>query len=271
MQGKICIVTGANAGIGAYIVQGLAEKGATVVLGCRNLTKAKNCIQQIVSRTSLEPKYFFPLQLDVSSQKSIKTFVTEFKSKFNHLHVLVNNAAIGGTETKQLSEDGLELTFATNVMGYFLLTNLLLDTLESSSPSRIVNVASGYTGDLVLDDLNFDKRKYSGNAAYRQSKQANIMFTWELNRRLREKKSKISVNSCTPGIVATKLLSDLGFGGGKSPDQGASTPLFLAMDPSIDKESGLFWTSPGVKSATRYDDPKANAELWRICDSYLKH
>lgn len=128
------------------------------------------------------------------------------------------------------------------MVAYHLLTKGLLPLLESApTGGRIVNIASQYAGGLKLDDLNWTKRSYDPNAAYRQTKQANRMLSWKWSRILKASKSNVTVNACHPGVLSTGLLSDLGFGHGAAPANGAKTPVFLAIDPSVAGISGSFW------------------------------
>ena len=154
MKGKRVIVTGPTSGVGKEIALQLAELGAEVILVCRDTKRGKAVGTEILKRTG--SKNVTVMKIDTSSQESIREFAREFKSKYDHLDVLINNAALSrGTLPKVNSVDGIELTFATNVLGYFLLTQELLDLLKKSAPSRIINVASQYASDFDLDDLQF--------------------------------------------------------------------------------------------------------------------
>ena len=164
-----CIVTGASSGIGKEIARNLAYFGATVVLACRNRNRGSATLQEIVEDSGNDRLSLLPL--DLADPESIKGFVRQVTAKGKPVHVLVNNA---GTfvQKRETTDAGREVTWATNALGPFALTNLLSKTLVKSGPSRVVNVASTLAGGLVLDDLEFEKRRYSGLKAYKQSKQA---------------------------------------------------------------------------------------------------
>ena len=159
MKGKRVVITGPTSGVGKEIAMGLAALGAELILACRDIRKGKKTAAEITRRTGSSK--LVVMKIDTSSQKSIREFAREFHKKYRRLDVLINNAAGNrGTLPKVDSVDGIELTFATNVLGYFLLTNELLDLLKKSAPARIVNVASTYASDLDLDDLQFKSRKF---------------------------------------------------------------------------------------------------------------
>ena len=195
MNGRICLVTGANAGIGKETVLGLARKGATVVMACRNLEKGKAARQEIARATSRDDLDL--MQLDLASRGTIADFVREFDARYPALHVLVNNAGIMAWKFERTA-DGVETTFGTNHLGPFLLTLRLLDKLKASGPARIVNVSSGahHGGLLDFDDLQCE-RNYGAMRAYSNSKLANVLFTRELARRLEG--SDVTVNGVGSG------------------------------------------------------------------------
>ena len=182
MKGKTCLVTGATNGIGKATALALAQIGATVVIIGRDAQKAAQVAAEI--RAASENQNVDWLQADLSSQQDIRRLATEFKSKNSQLHVLLNNA--GGTfSTRQLSVDGIEMTFALNHLAYFLLTNLLLETIIASAPARIINVSSGAHSSGKIDFENLKgEHSYSSFGPYSNSKLANILFTTELTRRL---------------------------------------------------------------------------------------
>ena len=156
MQGKRVIVTGPTSGVGREIAIQLAELGAEVVLAARNIQKANDVAVEIARRTASNNAVV--MEIDTSSLDSIRKFAREFRNKYDRLDVLLNNAAVSrGALPRVNSVNGIELTFATNVLGYFLLTQELLDLLKQSAPSRIINVASSFASDLDLDDLQFER------------------------------------------------------------------------------------------------------------------
>ncbi|CAN5637284.1 hypothetical protein BH24ACT21_BH24ACT21_06280 [soil metagenome] len=201
MEGKVCLVTGATSGIGKVTAHELAKQGATVVIVGRSRQKVEATVEEINSRTGNQSVEY--LLADLSSQKEIRSLAREFKSRYDRLDVLVNNAGAVFAEYGE-TEDGVERTFAVNHLNYFLLTNLLLDVLEASAPSRIVNVASGahQGAELDFDDLGA-KQNYGFMRAYGRSKLANIMFTYELARRLEG--TGVTANALHPGSVATGI------------------------------------------------------------------
>src|SRR6266545_3993807 len=197
MNGKICLITGGTNGIGKSTAQGLARMGATVVIVGRNAQKTSRVVEEI--RAASGNKNVDSLLADLSSQQEVRRLAREFKSKYSRLHVLLNNAG-GFFMRRQLSVDGIEMTFAFNHLAYFLLTNLLLDTVKASAPARIINVSSAAhkSGKIEFDNLQ-GERSYNGFAAYGNSKLANILFTIELARRLEG--TSITVNALHPGMV----------------------------------------------------------------------
>ncbi len=157
MQGKRVIITGPTSGVGKEIALGLAALGADLTLACRDIEKGEGVASEITRQNGSSNVDVMPI--DTSSQESIRAFAREFRRKYDRLDVLINNAAMNrGTLPKVDSVDGIELTFATNVLGYFLLTNELLELLKASAPARLINVASQFASDLDLDDLGFERR-----------------------------------------------------------------------------------------------------------------
>src|SRR5579862_1818655 len=202
MSGKICIVTGANSGIGKETALGLAQMGARVIMVCRNAEKARAALEEI--RRESGSSQVDLLIADMSSQASVRALAEQIQQKFPRLDVLVNNAGCAAP-ARTLSADGIEMTLATNHLGAALLVFLLLDLLKASAPSRIVNVSSSEAQSARLDtnDLQFERRKYSAVAAYRQSKLLMNAFTFELARRLAG--TGVTANCLHPGAVATNI------------------------------------------------------------------
>ena len=199
MIGKICLVTGGTNGIGKATAQALAQMGATIVIVGRDAQKAAQVSKEIQAASGSQNVDW--LLADLSSQQDIRRLVAEFKSKYSQLHVLINNA--GGTfMTRQLSVDGIEMTFALNHLAYFLVTNLLLETIKASAPARIINVSSdAHSGGKIDFDNLQGERSYSGIGPYGNSKLANILFTTELARRLEG--TGVTVNALHRGLVST--------------------------------------------------------------------
>jgi len=243
MQGKRVIITGPTSGVGREIALQLAALGADLTLACRDMEKGEQVAAEIARKNgSSDVKV---MQIDTSSQESIRAFAREFQRKYDHLDVLINNAAINrGRLPKADSIDGIELTFATNVLGYFLLTQELLDVLKQSAPSRIINVASAYAQNLDLDDLEFKRREYEGFKAYSQSKACDRLLTWALARRLEENGgSGVTVNAMTPSLIAStglfrhaepeRVKQLARYSGGRTAADGADTAVWLASAPNL--------------------------------------
>jgi NAD(P)-dependent dehydrogenase (short-subunit alcohol dehydrogenase family) len=261
MIGKICLITGATDGIGKVTARVLAERGATVIGVGRDPAKIQATRAEIGdSAGSLEF-----LTADLSSQAEIHALAEEFKNKHDHLHVLVNNAGALFTSYRA-SVDGIEMTFALNHLAYFLLTNLLLKTLITSAPARIVNVSSNaHEGSTIpFDDLG-QQRQYSGWTAYGASKLANILFTYELARRLEG--SGVIVNAVHPGFVNTNFqrAAGLNMRGPLTPDEGADTVIWLAMSQEVEGVTGKYFVRrrDTRSSAVSYDEAVAQ-RLWAV-------
>src|SRR5512142_2859461 len=247
MQGKRVVITGPTSGVGQEVALELAGLGAQVILACRDLVRGRRVAAQITRQ--LGSANLVVMRLDTSSQASIRTFARDFRRRYRRLHVLINNASMNrGTLPKVNSVDGIELTFATNVVGYFLLTQELLPVLKASAPSRIINVASQYASDLDLDDLQFERRPFESFRAYAQSKACDRLLTWALARRL--KGTGVTVNAMTPGLIMTGLYRDApaemverlrGYSGGRTVQQGADTAVWLASDPKLEKRTNKFF------------------------------
>ncbi len=181
IDGRRAIVTGPTSGIGKAIARQLAASGAEVVLACRDVERGRRTARDISAGTgSTHPAV---MAVDTSSQTSIRQFADAFRRRYGGLDILVNNAGVLRPE-REVNVDGYELTFATNVLGYYLLTSELTDVLRASAGARVINVASVYAGDVDLDDLQFERRRYDGMRAYAQSKACDRMLTRAFARRL---------------------------------------------------------------------------------------
>lgn len=277
MRNKVCLVTGATAGIGEVTACALAEKGATVIVVGRNFEKCERTIRDIKQKTGNENVEY--LLADLSVQKQTRELASRFKKKYQRLDVLVNNA--GGIYTsRQLSEDGVEMTFALNHLAYFLLTNLLLDTLKESPSARIINVSSmaHIGGKIDFEDVQGNKW-YTGWGAYGQSKLANVLFTYELARRTEG--TKITANALHPGVVATEFGKNNGFFGtvmrgamdlfSISPEEGAKTTIYLASSSEVEGITGKYFDKkkPVQSSAASYD-LKTAKRLWEISEEMTR-
>jgi NAD(P)-dependent dehydrogenase (short-subunit alcohol dehydrogenase family) len=255
------LITGATGAIGKAIALRLAEHEAfEVVLACRHEEKAKQAEAEI-QRATGNPNVRYEL-VDISRQASVQALVDRWRGP---LHLLINNAAASPRQ-RQETPEGIEVQFATNVLGYFWLTHLLTEHLKASTPARVINVASCWAGDLDLSDLEFKKRHYNNGTAYRQSKQANRMLTVAFAHRL--KPYGITVNACHPGDVNSRLSNDLGFGGQTTPDEGADTPVWLATDPMGQRETGKYFEQRRETRCRFGEDTAAVEALYAACLAY---
>ncbi len=269
MTDKQIIITGPTSGVGKEIAMQLGALGANLVLACRDLELGKQTAQEITHRTGA--KHVAVMHIDTSSQHSVRDFARQYREQHPRLDVLINNAAINRVK-RQMSVDGIELTFATNVLGYFLLTRELLDLLKASAPSRIVNVASTYASELDLDDLQFERGAYEGRKAYSQSKACNRILTWALARRLEG--SGVTVNAMAPGLMPdTGLFRDsspetvarLRQMGGRTVAQGTDTAVWLASSPKVESVSGKFFERR-KECECEFRNIQAEEKLWSICE-----
>ncbi|MBN1427289.1 MAG: SDR family NAD(P)-dependent oxidoreductase [Anaerolineae bacterium] len=256
----VALVTGATGAIGRAIARQLAGKGFEVVLVCRDQARAERAVQEIRQATGNEQVRYE--LVDVSRRAAIQALADRWPGP---LHVLVNNAATTPRE-RQETPEGIELQFATNVLGYVWMTQAFSDVLKASAPGRVVNVASYWAGDLDIDDLEFKQRGYNNGQAYRQSKQADRMLTVALANELQP--DRVTVNACHPGDVNSRLSNNLGFGGHESPDQGAATPVWLATDPAVREKTGKYFEHQR-EMRDRFAENKLEMEaLYRICLGY---
>jgi retinol dehydrogenase-13 len=260
-EGQVFLVTGATGVIGKAVARQLAEiKDSEVGLVCRNRDKAEQAVHEI-SRSTGNPRVRYELA-DLSRFNEIRRLAERWTGNLN---VLINNAACTPCSRLETPE-GIELQFATNVLGYYWLTRAFTDILKKSAPARVVNIASYWAGGLDLDDLEFTRRKYDNNQAYRQSKQANRMLSTAFAENL--KPYDITVNACHPGDVNSILSNNLGFGGHETPDEGADTPVWLATRPiGQENTGGYFEHRREVNCAFSRDRQAVNA-LYERCAGY---
>ena len=280
MQGKVCIVTGANSGIGKAVALVLAKSNATVIMLCRNRKRGQSALDEIINQ-SKNPDTRLMIA-DLSSQKSIRAFAMEFQAQYNNLHILINNAANFDMNLKkpQLTEDGIETIFATNHLGPFLLTNLLIEKLKASALGRVINVASkGLVAypflNIEFDNLNGEKR-YSAMHAYYHSKLAQVMFTYELARRLNG--TSVTANCIRVPNVAisderlvnhSKVLQTLYRQKRRfsiTPERMAESYLYLAASPDLVNVSGKYFNEHNrqVSSSRNSYNEEAWKKLWEI-------
>lgn len=210
LEGKIIIVTGGNSGLGYESVKAFAEKGAQVIMTCRNVTKGEHARNHILHHC--KDAKIEVMQLDLMSLRSVRAFANEFKSRYSHLHVLLNNAGIMRVPFK-LTEDGIESQQATNHFGHFALTGLLLDVLRATPGARVVSVSSmaHRMGDMNFDNLLYEGGKdYSPWKAYGRSKLENLLFTFELQRFFEANNMPAMAIAAHPGVSGTNLFSHIG-------------------------------------------------------------
>ncbi len=276
MNDKICLVTGANSGIGKVTAKVLAAGGATVILVCRNREKGEAARAEIVRETRNENTRL--MIADFSDLNQIKRLAAEVRAKYSRLHTLVNNAgAYNGKRT--LTVDGYETTFAVNHLGYFLLTVELIDLLKSSAPARIVNVASEAqrNSHIDFDDLNLENG-YTGWKSYAQSKLANVLFTYQLARRLEG--TGVTANCMHPGFVGTNIFNNVrGVGGAlvrlitpfmRTPEKGADTIIWLASSPDVEGITGKYFIDRQERTSNRESyDSKIAERLWEVSEQLI--
>ncbi|MEO8609428.1 MAG: SDR family oxidoreductase [Chloroflexota bacterium] len=272
MDGKVVLITGATNGIGKAAALALAKKGASVTIVGRNPAKTAETVAEIKAQsgnTNIDS-----IIADLSSMAEVRKVAEAFKAKHARLDVLINNA--GGVFAERIETvDGYEMTFAFNHLAYFLLTNLLLDTIKASAPARIVSVSSGAhrNGKINFDDLNSKNGNTMGT--YGNSKLANIMFTYELARRLEG--TGVTANVLHPGVVRTGFGKDVGgvMGFGirliapflLTPEQGADTIIYLASSPEVEGITGKYWDKrKAVKSIDASYDVSAQQRLWTVSE-----
>jgi NAD(P)-dependent dehydrogenase (short-subunit alcohol dehydrogenase family) len=277
LTGKTCIVTGASTGIGRETALGLARLGARVLVVCRSPARGRASVDHIRGETggaSVE------LMLsDLSAQASVRRLARDILEQCPQIHVLVNNAGVYRSR-RELSEDGIESTFATNHLGPFLLTNLLLERLVASGPGRIVNLSSDLhrRARLDFDDLGL-ARRFNGMKAYGRSKLANLLFNRELARRLQGR--GVEVNAVHPGAVATELaqgdggLAALLFRLGRpfllDAARGAETPIYLAASDEVKGVSGRYFIR--LEQVEPSEDARSDElarRLWEVSEKLVR-
>jgi retinol dehydrogenase-14 len=271
MAGRTVLITGGTSGIGRATALGLAAMGARVAITGRDRARTEDAAREIRASGGGVVDVFVA---DLSSQSQVRRLADEVLGTLPRLDVLVNNVG-GYWNTRHVTADGLERTFALNHLAPFLLTNLLLDRLTQSAPARVVTVASNAQamGRIDFDDLQ-GERDYSGARAYNQSKLANVMFTYELARRLAGR--GVTANALHPGVVSTSFGAEDPGGTQrlmvpfmrpfmKSPTQGAATSIHLASSPDLNTVTGRYFAnSKPTKSAKRSYDEAVAARLWQV-------
>ena len=282
LDGHTAVVTGANSGVGYHTALGLADRGAHVVMACRNLDKAasaKTRIEAEVAGASLEI-----MEIDTASQASVRGFAKAYQDKYERLDLLVNNAGIMATP-QAYTEDGFERQLATNYLGHFTLTGLLLPQLEAAPAARVITLSSiaHENARIHFEDLHF-RRKYDAWKAYGQTKLACLIFAYELERRLRAERSNAISLAAHPGVSATNLgnhlpayfqaLTPLFRVLGHAPDRAAQPSLMAATHPNVRggdylgptglrQMSGDPWMVP---STALSKDPEVGERLWEVSE-----
>ncbi|XP_055026238.2 retinol dehydrogenase 14a [Misgurnus anguillicaudatus] len=278
LRGKTIIVTGANSGIGKATAAELLRRQGRVIMACRDRERAEKAALEIQQETGPDRGELVIKLLDLASLKSVRSFCEEILKEEPKIDVLINNAGIYQCPYTQ-TEDGFEMQFGVNHLGHFLLTNLLLDLLKRSAPSRIIVVSSKLYkyGEINFDDLNSEKT-YDKAFAYSRSKLANLLFTLELSRKLEE--TGVTVNALTPGIVRTNLgrhvyipmlvkplfnLASWAFF--KSPEAGAQTSIYLACSPDVEGVQGkCFANCQEEQLLDKATDEEVAKRLWDISE-----
>ncbi|CAG9859101.1 unnamed protein product [Phyllotreta striolata] len=254
LAGKTAVITGANTGIGKVTAKNFYERGARVILACRSVEKAQQAVDDIKRQCDgKEDLGQLEVQrLDLSSLKSVRACAEDLLKSESRINMLVNNAGIMNLPKLTRNEDGNEMQFATNHLGHFLLTVLLMPVLLQSAPARIVNVSSRlhfFTLTLNVDDLNFEKRRYGPTRAYIQSKLCNVLFTKELAEKLKENRIEgVNVYSLHPGVINTELKRHMDIPMKsilrkftKTPEEGALTTIYCATNEKCARETGLYY------------------------------
>jgi len=274
LKNKIILITGATSGIGKETAIGLARLGATIIITSRDDLKGEKVRKELIKTTN--NKNIHILKCDLASFQSIRNCYMEYKSKYDRLNVLINNAGVWDFKRRE-SKDGIENIFATNYLAPFLMTNLFLEILKKSSPSRIINVTSGmHYGTINFNDIEF-KNHFSGAKAYRQSKLAMILFTRFLAKKLEG--TGVTVNTAHPGMNKTDLGRDAGGFSklifkmmGKNPKIGAETIIYLASSSNVKNISGEYFAKKKIKKSSKESyNMQLAKKLWNISEEYCKN
>ncbi|XP_074588154.1 short-chain dehydrogenase TIC 32, chloroplastic-like [Curcuma longa] len=286
-SGRTVIITGGSSGIGAETARVMALRGAHVVIGARNL-EAADAVKQNILQNTPSAKIDI-IELELSSQKSVRAFADKFLAMNLPLHILINNAGVMNCPFS-LSEDGIELQFATNHIGHFLLTNLLLDKIKSTAEEtgiegRIVILSSGshmltYREGIRFDKIN-DKKAYNSHSAYGQSKLANILHAKELAKHLKEEGVNVTANAVHPGQIKTNLMRHsvlfvttmriIFFILWKNIPQGAATSCYVALHPSAKGVSGEYFADCNIDRTTAHGRDEGLAKkLWEFSETLIK-
>ena len=275
LDGKIVIVTGANTGIGLSTAIDLARRGATIIMACRDMRKGEKALDKVKLESSSED--ILLMHLDLSSLDSVRDFAKEFLSKYSKLNILINNAGVMSCPYMK-TKDGFEMQIGINHFGHFALTNLLLKALANGAPARVVTVSSiGHWlyGKMDFEDINYEKRSYDKMGAYGQSKLANVLFTRELHNKAKE--HDITTYSLHPGFVVTELarydtyyilfFRTMGALYGRTPEQGAQTTIYCAVEEGLEKHSGGYFSNCTLSTySTDGQNDGYAKKLWELSE-----
>ncbi|XP_066502359.1 retinol dehydrogenase 12-like [Hoplias malabaricus] len=276
LSGKTAIVTGANTGIGKFIALDFARRGARVILACRSEARGTAALKEIRQRSGNQNVHL--RIVDTSSLDSVRNFAAQILEEEKELHILVNNAGVSGLP-KGITSDGLEVSFATNHIGPFLLTNLLLDLLKKSAPARIVNISSlvQWKGKVDFSHFHGENLTYEMSSVYNHTKLHNVIWTNELARRLHG--TGVTANSLHPGIVMTRVMRHyhwlvrlifnmIGIFFFKSSEEGAVCPIYCAIAQETEGITGKYFDSDCslVLPAPLARDPAIAAKAFEYCE-----
>lgn len=274
MVGRICMVTGANRGIGRAATQGLADLGATVILICRDRAKGDQARKEIIEQSNNQNVNL--LLADLSVTQEIRKLADDFSAAYDQLDVLINNAT-GVFDERELSADNIEMNFGLNYLPYFTLTNLIINSLKSSSSARVINVAAeAHRGAKINFDDLFSENDYNPITAYMQAKLANILTTYELARKLAG--TNITATCLDPGTVDTLALANIRAAarrvyGKSSPtppvpiEEGAQTSLYLATASEVEGLSGKYFVNmKETESSEESYDLETAKKLWEMSE-----
>ncbi|XP_053476613.1 retinol dehydrogenase 13-like [Ictalurus furcatus] len=282
IPGKTVVITGANTGIGKETARELARRGGRIIMGCRDMGKCEEAAREIRGST-LNP-HVYARHVDLASIKSIRSFAEKINQEEERVDILINNAAVMRCPPGK-TEDGFDMQLGVNYLGHFLLTNLLLDKLRDSAPSRVINLSSlaHIIGEIDFEDLNWDKKTFNTKKAYCRSKLAIVLFTRELARRLEG--TGVTVNALHPGVVATELGRHTGMHQSqfsstvlspffylliKSPELGAQPSVYLAVAEELTSVSGRYYDVMKEKEpAPQALDQEVAVKLWDISASLV--
>jgi NAD(P)-dependent dehydrogenase (short-subunit alcohol dehydrogenase family) len=266
IRGKVCLVTGSSSGLGKATALGLAQLGATIILGCRGKQRGESALAEI--KTASGNQMVELMLIDLSLQHSVRSMVAEFEKKYDHLDVLINNAGIF-KKRRVVTADGLETMFATNHLGPFLLTNLLLEKLKCSVSARILSITAPSTTPLDFDDLQVEK-EFNAYTAFGASKMCNLLFTYELARRLEG--THVTANAIHPGLVKSGIMREAAapirwftYLISTTPQEASATPVYYASSPEVEGMTGMFFKGRHAIDSNSYSkDQAVQKRLWDV-------